>query len=251
MTSSSDPLRNRAWWDRTSDDYQQRHGEFIGAPDPRWGMWQIPETELGILGDVEGKDALELGCGAAQWSIALARLGARPVGIDNSPRQLEHARRLMAEAAVDFPLILASAESLPLPDSSFDVVHCDHGGMTWGDPYDTVREAARVLRTGGLLAFCHSTPLSWVCFDERLERSEPRLIEPYFGMHRYEEPDGPVQFNLPYGEWIRLFREHGFRVESLVELRPPEAAPSTYVPAGEREWARSWPMEEIWRCRKA
>ena len=56
-----------------------------------WGVWQVPESELQVLGDVRDKDVLELGCGAAQWSIALARVGARPVGIDLSERQLDHA----------------------------------------------------------------------------------------------------------------------------------------------------------------
>jgi len=75
-------------------------------------MWQLPESELRILGDVTGRDVLELGCGAAQWSILLAGLGARPVGLDHSERQLEHARRAMVEAGVDFPLAHASAEEV-------------------------------------------------------------------------------------------------------------------------------------------
>ena len=70
----------------------------------------------------------------------------RPVGLDLSERQLEHARRLMAEAGVDFPLVQASAEEVPLPDASFDIVFCDYGAMTFGDPYATVPEAARLLR---------------------------------------------------------------------------------------------------------
>jgi SAM-dependent methyltransferase len=57
-----------------------------------------------------GKDILELGCGAARWSTELARMGARPVGLDNSARQLEHARGLMTGAGVEFPLVHASAE---------------------------------------------------------------------------------------------------------------------------------------------
>src|SRR4029453_10030150 len=96
--SSSDSLRNRDAWDRISEEYQDRHREFIGQPEPRWGMWQLPESELRVLGDVAGKDVLELGCGAAQWSILLARQGARVVGLDNSERQLEAARRSMADA---------------------------------------------------------------------------------------------------------------------------------------------------------
>ena len=46
-------------------------------------MWQLPESELRVLGDVSGRDVLEFGCGAAQWSIALAAQGAR-VGDDLS-----------------------------------------------------------------------------------------------------------------------------------------------------------------------
>ncbi|MGI9184330.1 MAG: RNA polymerase sigma factor [Solirubrobacteraceae bacterium] len=40
-----------------------------------WGVWQRPESELNVLGDVAGRDVLELGCGAAQWSIALRERG--------------------------------------------------------------------------------------------------------------------------------------------------------------------------------
>jgi SAM-dependent methyltransferase len=249
--SDSDSLRNRAAWDRISEDYQARHAEFIGQPEPRWGMWQLPESELGVLGHVAGKDVLELGCGAAQWSILLAQRGARVVGLDNSERQLEHARALMAEAGVEFPLVHASAEEVPFGDASFDVVFCDHGAMTFGDPYRTVPEAARLLRADGLFAFSHSSPLSMLCWDEEADRMVPRLVADYFGMHRFDdEPGEPVCFNLPYGEWIRLFREHGFRVEALIEIRPPEGAESTYRSAGDTGWARSWPMEEIWKMRK-
>jgi SAM-dependent methyltransferase len=252
MTLSSDAAHNRANWDRRSDEYQAHHADFIGRKDePRWGMWQLPESELQVLGDVAGKDVLELGCGAAQWSILLARRGARCVGLDNSARQLEHARELMAAAGVDFPVVHASADDVPLPDSSFDVVFCDHGAMTFADPYRTVPEAARLLRPGGLFAFSHSTPLAMCCWSEESETMERRLVSPYFGMHRFDDlADEPVEFNLPYGEWIRLFREHGLRVEALIEVQPPAGAETTYRTAEETEWARSWPMEEIWRCRR-
>lgn len=120
--------RNRALWEATSDDYERRHaGDLDGDKAMTWGLWRIPEAELGVLGEVAGKDVLELGCGAARWSIALARRGARPVGLDLSPRQLAHARRLMREAGVAFPLVEASAEAVPLPDASFDLVFCDWG----------------------------------------------------------------------------------------------------------------------------
>src|SRR5665811_599792 len=133
--------RNQASWDATSDEYQAMHGGQLAASGGlAWGTSQIPESELRVLGDVAGKEILEFGCGAAQWSIALAQRGARPTGLDLSERQLEHARRLMAEAKVDFPLVHGSAESVPLPDASFDIVFCDHGAMSFADPYRTVPE---------------------------------------------------------------------------------------------------------------
>ena len=248
--TSGDAARNRAWWDRTSDSYQERHGDFIRRPEPRWGSWQLPESELGVLGDVAGKDVLELGCGAAQWSILLARAGARVVGLDNSERQLEHARRLMAESGVEFPLVHSSAEDVPLPDESFDVVFCDHGALSWGDPYRVVPEAARLLRREGLLAFSHTTPLAWICSDDEADTMVPRLVSDYFGLHRWEGPEGYVQFELTYGEWIRVFRASGLLVDDLIEIRPPEGAESTYRHPEETKWARSWPLEEIWKCRK-
>lgn len=239
--------RNRAFWDARADEYQAEHAEHIGRPEPRWGMWQLPESELAILGDVAGRDVLELGCGAAQWSILLAQRGARPVGLDNSARQLEHAREAMAAAGVDFPLVHAAAEEVPLPDASFDVVFCDHGALTFADPYRAVPEAGRLLRPGGLFAFSHSTPFSllfWAGDDlsETLQRD-------YFGMHAHDEGEW-VEYNLPYGEWIRLLGEHGLAVEELREIRPPEGATSTYRTAEETAWARRWPMEQIWKARK-
>jgi SAM-dependent methyltransferase len=248
MSSSDASSLNRAYWDRESDAYQERNADFIGRPQPRWGMWQLPESELGILGDVAGKDVLELGCGAAQWAILLARQGARVVGLDNSARQLEHARRLLTEAGLDFPLVHARAEAVPLEDASFDVVFCDHGAMTFADPNVVVPEVARLLRRGGQFAFSHRTPIDWLCYDEGSDTMAERLLVDYFGMHRAD--DGAAHFNLPYGSWIRLFRANGLVVDDLVEVQPPEGAPSTYRSPEDTAWAHKWPMEEIWKVRK-
>ena len=241
---------NRSDWDAYSDEYQARHGAQLAEhAGLAWGVTQIPEAELQILGDVAGLDILEFGCGAAQWSISLARLGARPVALDLSERQLGHARRLMSEAEVDFPLIHASAEAVPLPDASFDVVFCDHGAMTFGDPYRTVPEAARLLRPGGLFAFNHGSPIESLCWPVGAERPGDRLVFDYFGLHAVED-DGGVTFNLPYGEWIRLFRANGLVVEDLIEPRPPDDATSSYRDVETLAWSRRWPAESIWRLRK-
>ena len=242
--------KNRALWEATSDSYEAKHVESLSADKAMaWGLWRISESELHILDDVAGKDVLELGCGAARWSIALYQRGARPVGLDLSPRQLSHARRLMAESGADFPLIEASAEDVPLPNESFDIVFCDWGAMTFCDPERTVPEVARLLRAGGLFAFATASPIQFLCLDLETDQIGERLINDYFGLKRFEWEE-EVDFNLPYGEWIRLFRQNGLRVEDLIETQPPQGASSTYRTDKEAAWARRWPMEAIWRLRK-
>jgi SAM-dependent methyltransferase len=244
--------RNRELWDDDADAYQDRHAaQLAESGGTAWGVWQIPESELRVLGDVAGRDVLGLGCGAAQWSIALAGQGARVTGLDNSARQLEHARKLMASAGVDLPLVHASAESTGLPDASFDVVFCDHGAMSFADPYRTVPEAARLLRPGGLLAFSMHTPIIDMAWGLGADHPGERLLHDYWSLHVREDPGEPLGFQLPYGTWIRLFRESGLVVEDLIELRPSPDATSSYREDVDRDWARRWPMEHIWRARRA
>jgi SAM-dependent methyltransferase len=245
-----DAARNRAAWDAFSDEYQARHAKTLDASGGlAWGAAHIPEASLQVLGDVVDKDILELGCGAAQWSIGLARAGARPVGLDVSGRQLDHARRLMREAGVEFPLVHAGADAVPLPDASFDIVFCDHGAMTFADPYLTVPEVARLLRPGGLFAFSHHSPIETICWALGAPKVGNRLALDYFGLHRIDDGED-VFFQLPYGEWIRLFRANGFTVEDLIEPRPAPGAASTFRDPEELAWARRWPAESIWRLRR-
>ena len=242
--------RSQQVWDSFSEEYQRSHGgQLAESAGNAWGTAQLPESEFQVLGDVADRDVLELGCGAAQWSIALARRGARVVGLDVSGRQLEHARRLMAEAGVEFRLVHASAEDVPLPDASFDIVFCDHGAMTFADPYLTVPEVARLLRPGGLFAFSHHSAFETVCWPLGAAEVGDRLVLDYFGMHAIDDGEETV-FQLPYGEWIGLFRANGFVVEDLIEPRPPLGATSTYRSDEALAWARRWPAESLWRLRR-
>jgi SAM-dependent methyltransferase len=241
--------KNRRYWNGIAAQYQREHAVQLNDwGRPVWGVWSIPESDLHALGDVRDRDVLEIGCGAGQWSISLARMGARPVGIDLSIEQLRHAPALMSEAGTRFPVVNADAERTPLADASFDIVICDHGAMSFADPYLTVPEAARVLRPGGLFAFNVASAFHFVCWDDEADRVSDRLVHDYFGMRKWDEES--VDFMLPYGEWIRLFRANGFEVEDLIELRPPARARSTYGFYAPREWARRFPAENIWKLRK-
>lgn len=243
--------RNRGLWDRWSEEYFEPGRRAWAREEPDWGIWSVPERELRALPEVAGKDVLEMGCGTAYWSAWLARRGARVVGLDNSRRQLENARRFQREFGVDFPLVHANAELAPLRDASFDLVLSEYGASIWCDPYRWIPEAARLLRPGGELVFLTNGTLLVLCVPDT-GAADGRLLRGYFGMHRHEWDDtGEIEFHLPYGEWIRLFRRCGFTVEDLIEIRAPADTPPTRYDFVTPEWAHRWPSEQIWRVRRS
>jgi SAM-dependent methyltransferase len=247
---------NRAYWDGNADDYVEA-GERSWALLPgkeEWGIFGIPEAELHLLpDDLDGKDAIELGCGTGYVSAWMTRRGARVVGIDNSPRQLETAARLQREHGLEFPLLLGNAERVPYPDASFDFAISEYGAALWADPSAWVPEAARLLRPGGRLVILTNGLLSYLAMPD-LEADGPatdRLQRPLFGMGRTVWPDEPgsVEFHLSHADWIRLFHHSGFEIEELLEPRIPEGATTRY-PWMTAEWARRWPCEEAWKVRR-
>ena len=237
--------RNRTRWNDDSDTYQQRHSGQLDSAGMAWGTYSIPDTDVGALGDVAGKRALELGCGGAQFGRAVAAAGAEVFGLDMSEVQLTHARR----NAPGMPLVQASGDAIPFADASFDLVFCDHGAIGWGDPATILPEAARVLKPGGRLAFNISTRLFAICWDDDLGALGTRLIGDYFGDDRHDDEED-VYFAPTISRWVRLLRSSGLRIENMIELRPPEGATSTYADSFPYEWCSRWPGEHIWVATK-
>src|SRR5436309_6213373 len=168
--------------------------------DLRWGIFGVRESDLGSpLGDVSGLDVVELGCGTAYFSAWLARRGARPVGVDPTPAQLATARAMQSEFELDFPLVEAAAELVPLPDASFDLALSEYGASIWADPYRWIAEAARLLRPRGRLVFLRNSMLVVLC-QRLVGGAGDRLERPQRGLCRIEWADtGEVEFQLPHG----------------------------------------------------
>ena len=249
---STDAARNAAHWAQANAEYTDGRASSTWAAETiTWGTSGAPEASLDTLGEVDGLDVIELGCGTAYVSAWLARRGARPVGVDVTPAQLATARRCQSEFGLDFPLIEASAESVPLPSESFDLAVSEYGASIWCDPNAWLPEAFRLLRPGGRLWFLRNTPISILCYPDEEGPPTKTLQRPQRGLGRLEWPgELGVEWQLPHGELFRLLRRTGFDVVDFVELYPPnDAVDHTYY-SFSVEWARKWPAEEIWVAKK-
>ncbi len=246
---------NRAAWDGFAHEYVAAgEREWARAPgEETWGLFGIPEAQLGMLpDDLAGLDAIELGCGTGYVSAWMARRGARVVGVDNSPRQLETAARLQQEHAISFPLHLGNAERMPFADASFDFAISEYGAVLWADPEAWIPEAARILRPGGRLHVLTNHVLTYLASpDDPDAPVEDRLLRPQFGMGRTSwAGETSIEFHPTHGDWIRLFTANGFAIRELLEPQAPEGLSTTYAWMT-YAWARRWPCEEIWKVRKS
>jgi len=249
MGWSEDAARNRDVWTKSNAEHTDATALASWRGDPHWGIWHIPDAALGVLGEVDGLDVVELGCGTAYVSAWLAKRGARPVGVDVTPAQLATARRCMAETGIEFPLVEADAGATGLPEASADLVVSEYGASIWVDPHRWIPEAARLLRRGGRLVFMCNSTLVILCSPDEGRVTES-LERPQRGMLRFEW-EGGVEFHLPHGERLDLLRANGFELERLLELyAPDDAEDHPYYDFVGAAWAKRWPAEEIWIARK-
>src|SRR3954471_20623077 len=107
--------------------------------------WQCDECSRTPL---EGKTALDVGCGAGLLCEPLARLGAKVTGIDAAPEVIEVAREHAATMGLDIDDRNAAVEQL---EGAFDLVTCMEVIEHVADPAAFLGSLARRLAPGGLL----------------------------------------------------------------------------------------------------
>jgi 2-polyprenyl-6-hydroxyphenyl methylase/3-demethylubiquinone-9 3-methyltransferase len=112
--------------------------------------WQCDECSRA---PIEGKAALDVGCGAGLLTEPLARLGARVTGIDASPEVIEVARKHAGQQGFSINYQVGDVQEL---EGEFDLITCMEVIEHVAEPASFIRALARLLSKDGLLIM--STP---------------------------------------------------------------------------------------------
>ncbi|RNI24609.1 class I SAM-dependent methyltransferase [Flexivirga caeni] len=227
--ASADETRaaNRDWWDAEAVAYYAEHGSFLGDADLVWGPEGLTEADLHVLGDLAGRDVLEIGSGAAQGGRYVAGLGARVVSTDLSLGMLRQAQAIDSGSSAPLPLAQCDAAALPFADASFDMVFTAYGAVPFAaDSGAIMREAARVLRPGGRFVFSTTHPVRWA-FPDAPGAEGLVADRSYFDRTPYVEEgdDGVatyVEHHRTLGDRVREIVAAGLALVDLVEPEWPD-----------------------------
>lgn len=225
-----------SYWDGLADRYQRLM--HIATDDFHYGP-QIPgERDLRLLPKFQpGQTALELGCGAAQNSIWLAKQGVVCTAIDLSAEQLRHARALAKSAEVKIRLLRAPLERYAQKiKTRFDFIHSSHAMEFVDDPAKLVAQMADHLLPGGTLMISTTHPLfngEWVegLDDQGNPDGMGLFLRDYFAPPDDVRLQGKrvvvISRAYPVSSWFTWVRAAGLEVVHLAE---PAALPEDVTP---------------------
>lgn len=220
------PSDNVAAWDQYAAGYEKRarpptdvvqYGADIGT-----------EAELRLLGDLRRKRVLELGCGAAQNSIAFAKQGAIAIGVDSSGEMLAIGRRLCDREEVrvelrqgdmaDLAFLRADSVDLAFSSGAFGFVE---------DLSRVFRQVHRVLRTGAPLVFSMPHP-AYHMIDGDDPEQPPRVRRSYFDRSPIEHARHGVAFTIHHhtiGDLHTALTRASYSVDTILEPQPSTSGP--------------------------
>lgn len=241
------PTDNVEGWDRYAAAYQA--DARLPTDVVHYGPDLPNESSLRLLGDLKGRRVLDLGCGAAQASIACAKQGATVIGVDSSAEQLTLARQLCEQEAVRVELRQGDLADLAFLNSdSIDLVFSASAFDYVEDIGRAFRQCHRVLKVGAPLVFSCKHPM-WQVLDE--DSSPPLLSRRAYFDHT---PVDVERSGVTLTEYPHTFADltlglarASLRIETIIEPEPSSAGPRS---PWWREAERLIPRTIIFKARK-
>jgi len=196
-----------------------------------------------LLGDVERKRVLELGCGDGSRAVDLARRGANVIAVDPSTEAGLATRKRAETAEVRIELRTGDLADLAfLRGDSVDVAFAEGSLASLADLGRVLRQVQRVLRAGAWFAFSLPHPVAACVASEPEPDGSLPLARTYVERSYFDDdvPHGDAVHRHRIADVFALLGRVGFRVDTILEPEPPATARGRAL----------LPDTVIWRARK-
>ncbi len=224
---------DEAGWEALSNWYDEKQGETGDL----WHRALIDPALLRLIGDPNGKDLLDLGCGNGYLSRRLARQGGRVTAVDSSPRMIENAKKRDPNREIRY--VLSDTGKLDaISSDSFDIVFANMSLMDIADCEKAISEISRVLRKGGKFVasifhpcFDNGSNSSWVIekklYESKIYRKIRAYREPFservpWKLPQSDEKMFTIAFHRPLSWYARTIANSGLAITALEEPEPQE-----------------------------
>ncbi|WP_230741690.1 class I SAM-dependent methyltransferase [Methanooceanicella nereidis] len=245
-------------WDEMASAYDKFKSDTFSYSE----MIEKPVV-MRLLGDISGKAALDLGCGGGDYTVELARRGAKVVGVDISKVSLGIAHKKASMEGQDLELIMGSISDLGfLKGDRFDVVFSSTSMHYVADIENAFRQVRRLLKDGGMFVLSVVHPFytaqyplidyagadKYAVFQLRYFNHAIREYIPPWSKY-IEEGDGRcISYHYTVDDYFNALKDAGFDIDRMVEPRP--------LPEWKEKYPRryyemyNYPLYLIFKCKK-
>ena len=217
------PAKKETSWGHVANWYH----EHVSESDDTYHEKVVKPNLLRVLGDIKGKHILDVACGQGFFARALARESARVTGIDIAPQLVELAKK---EGPSDISYLVASADRIPLPETSFDAAFCVLALQNIKNLSGTLAQVASLLKSGGSFVIVLNHPAfriprhtAWGYDSDaniQFRRTDSYLSESAheIRMHPGSAPDVvTMSYHRPLQLYMKELAKHGFVLAGLEE----------------------------------
>jgi SAM-dependent methyltransferase len=148
-----------------------------------------PDAAAELLGDLQGRDVLEVGAGTGKLTRFLLGRGANMSVIEPD----DEMRKVLVRQSPDVTVLSGRAESVPAADASFDAI-ISSSAWHWFTQPDATNEFARVLRDNGMLYVWwngFSSDVPWMAELTAMREREDDVNRRPRGRRADLDPSGP------------------------------------------------------------
>ena len=209
MPIDNDLYNHTQWWDEDEALYMLR----TSLNPCRFAYFREVLTDtLGIA--PQGQRALDIGCGGGFLAEEFAALGCQVTGIDPSAPTIAQADAHAKEAGLTIAYRVASGETIPFADASFDIAYCCDVLEHVNDLDTVIAETARVLKPGGVYFYdtINRTPLSRLLGIKVMQEWKWSRFGPP-NLHEWEKFIKPRELRT-------MMARHGLEDRAIAGMRP-------------------------------